>query len=79
MKKKIRLAINVGFGVFLGLTFPEQINSGIDFLMGVDYASLGESAKGLAMKSFELGKSGVDAIMGLINGGAAEEVMTISQ
>lgn len=46
MKRLVTL-LKVSFGVFLGLTFPEQITSAIDYLQGVDYAGLFEATNGI--------------------------------
>lgn len=66
--KKLRLAINIGFGILIGMTFPEQINEAYMFLKGVDYAGLFESLKMFLMKAIELGKDAVNAIIGLFDG-----------
>ena len=63
--KRIKLFFNIAIGIFIGLTFPEQLNELIAFLKAFDYAGLFESIKMFGMKAFELGKSGVEAIMGL--------------
>ena len=69
--KKVRFILQAGFGIFLGLTFPEQINDAIVFVKGVDYAGLYESAKSIGMQAYDLGASAVEAIAGLIKGDEA--------
>lgn len=67
--KKIKKLLLVAFGIFLGLTFPEQINDGIVFLKGVDYAGLWGSAKAIALDVKDVAIDAYDAVLGLFSKG----------
>lgn len=62
--RKIKNLFLIGFGAFLGITFPEQITAAADYVYNVDYASLFMSAKTFAIDAYMWAE-------GLINGGEA--------
>ena len=50
--KKIKNLFLIGFGAFLGISFPDQITAAADYIYNVDYASLFMSIKAFAVDTY---------------------------